>query len=492
MINILFKQKFGAVCDAKGPIFGKSVIPAPSTMRRKMEQRKIEIDTARKKFFELYNRQNPACPQHYIVDLGSTQFAQAMILSIQVQFVNLNEIGFPMENQTSKIHTFEALSEDEFISQMRRYKTKKVDDKPKFIRNLMVSLDKQWLTEQRAANRKKARKQSVDEENKDNDAKENTSNKENEKSGDSAVNIDNEENETGSNIDNEQSGDVEEQDIVINDIEEPDIDLEVLNCVSQDTEINDKSDEEEEEQNEDENEDDDDEDSQMKEKEKEQDMEMKDKQQRKDHEEHEEKNEEIELIQTVKDTLNISKEYKKKLAEDLGKVTEETDWDLFVELARNTNHEQEEEEEAQQEQDVIDKPPSQSEGPPYLKQYNPFEPKNWRLLKYKNYKGEVIRKYLPRKTAENVRRHTVQCMRQNQAQQNVWKFDNDKVFKEWEPLNRKIEEIQEKRANYASEKDRPSDIKRKVLKAKMEKLKELQDQFDPFFCSQVACDQGMN
>ena len=149
-----------AFSASKGPLIGATLIPSRSSIERKMLAHEKDINSEKSAFWQDYNINYPLAPMHYIIDLGSNQYMKAIIVSVQVQIIDYDSIGYNIKVSTDKLSTIEALTAKQFIDYLYS-KSQKISESERHlkIKSLIKQLDKNWQ-KQRAASVKKTIKKS--------------------------------------------------------------------------------------------------------------------------------------------------------------------------------------------------------------------------------------------------------------------------------------------------------------------------------------------
>ena len=122
-----------------------------------------KITKDKNQFFNEYLSKYPLAPIHYIIDLGSNQYMKAIIISVQVQYIDFNAIGYPLKVITDKLTTIEALTEQQFIHFLYS-KTQSLTEETRQIKikELVKSLDEKWVKDRRKYEKSKEKESAKD------------------------------------------------------------------------------------------------------------------------------------------------------------------------------------------------------------------------------------------------------------------------------------------------------------------------------------------
>lgn len=122
-----------------------------------------KINKDKQNFFDQYLSKYPLAPIHYIIDLGSNQYMKAIIISVQVQYVDFNAVGYPLKVITDKLTTIEALTEGQFIEFLYS-KTQGLNEETRKIKikELVKSLDEKWVKERTKHEKAQEKESAID------------------------------------------------------------------------------------------------------------------------------------------------------------------------------------------------------------------------------------------------------------------------------------------------------------------------------------------
>ena len=113
-----------------------------------MLQHEEKINKDKSGFFGNYIEKYPLAPLHYIIDLGSNQYMKSIIISVQVQYIDYDSIGYNLKVITDKLKTIEALSEQQFIHFLYSKSQNLSEElRQQKIKELVKSLDLKWQKE---------------------------------------------------------------------------------------------------------------------------------------------------------------------------------------------------------------------------------------------------------------------------------------------------------------------------------------------------------
>ena len=315
-----------------------------------------QIQKSRERFFKEYSNQHPLTPLHYIVDLGSNSFMQSIIISVQIQYIDFNTIGFQRRNFTDHLYTIEAMTEEQFIQYLYSHSIKNEEEFKTEFKKLIYALDKDWAHEHKQAKKKDQDK------NKNKNIENEGKNIENE-----PMNIEKEDSkeekkieepaaEKSTSIDSQHDPDEDDDDLKIEDKEKDDLEIEEIDCT----------------------------------------------------------NEQMDALlihpgtaisKKEEENLILQEDYEKKL-EDLQKISSDYSFDhlksgIFIKNIEN-------EFEVDDYQFNFD-----------FKKLNKFNHKNWILWKFIDENGRIVRRYAARKTAARVRMITATSMQRSSMQTKI-------------------------------------------------------------------------
>ena len=388
----------------------------------------------RKSDFQIYTQQHPLTPLHYIVDLGSNPFMQSIIISVQGQFIDFSTIGYQRRNHTCHLYTIEAMTQPQFLKYLFGHSIKDKADLKSKTKQLIRDLDKDWLKNHKAAISKAKKKNTQNvplppsQEQQQSSSQQNKNKNKNKNTSDETINI-----EIG----------VQQEENIENENQQPDINVE---NESQVEEMNIDNESQVEEKN----------------------IENGDSDNYNLFQVNCVGKESNNLLihpglntQSISEgNLLLAEEHKIEL-EKLKEVCSNYSFD-HLDISDFDSQSDDDDDEYKFEFQKLDK----------------FNHQNWTQWKFIDSNGKIVRRFAPKKTAEQVRMCTARSMKENSLQTEVWQYDNRDAIQKEKQILEEIKNGAKKKIIYTSEEDKAKALRRKLARNNWKPIEETKSDDD--------------